>query len=280
MPPLNWCGYYESRRSGSDTPTSVRSSMARARDRAGDMPRWISTVSVSCRPTESTGFNDVIGSWKTMPISRPRILRISSSETASRSRPLKRIWPPTIRPAGCATRRITDSALTDLPQPDSPTSATVSPALTSQETPSTARTTPAPVRNWVWRFLTSRRVSATLPSPRRPIVLQVSTRRSPGRRGRTGAPPRGSPARGPDAGSSGRGQGEVEGVEVAEAPPRRDAAHRAVQDQRHPLLGDAAVRAERGVQPGEVVLGDRGPDDGVALGHRDQVAQAIRRQLE
>ena len=41
---------------------------------------------------------------------------------------MKRIWPPTIRPAGGATSRMMLSAETDLPQPDSPTSATVSPS--------------------------------------------------------------------------------------------------------------------------------------------------------
>src|SRR6266498_605764 len=157
MPPLNWWGYCESRRSGSETPTSESSSTARARDWEAVMPRWISTVSVSWRPTDSTGLSDVIGSWKIMPMSLPRIRRISSSERARRSRPLKTMRPPTIRPAGAATRRITESALTDLPQPDSPTSATVSPARTSQDTPSTARTTAPEVVKWVWRSSTSRR---------------------------------------------------------------------------------------------------------------------------
>src|SRR5207302_1256943 len=41
--------------------------------------------------------------------------------------------------------------------PDSPTTATVSPAPTEKETSSTARTTPARVANSVRRFLTSRR---------------------------------------------------------------------------------------------------------------------------
>ena len=90
----------------------------------------------------STGFSEVIGSWKIMPISRPRMRRISSSLSVRRSRPLKRIWPPTIRPAGGATSRMMLSAETDLPHPDSPTSATVSPSATSHDTPSTARTTP------------------------------------------------------------------------------------------------------------------------------------------
>src|SRR5688572_22000000 len=67
-----------------------------------------------------------------------------------------------MRPAGSETRRITLNADTDLPQPDSPTSATVSPSWMSQDTSSTARTTPPDVWNVVWRFLTSRRVAMAL----------------------------------------------------------------------------------------------------------------------
>ena len=56
----------------------------------------------------------------------PRTSRISRSSQPSRSRPLKRIGPPLIRPGGCTSRRI-DSAVTDLPLPDSPTMPSVSP---------------------------------------------------------------------------------------------------------------------------------------------------------
>jgi hypothetical protein len=38
-----------------------------------------------------------------------------------------------------------DSAVTDLPHPDSPTSPTVSPGAIAKDTPSTARATPASV---------------------------------------------------------------------------------------------------------------------------------------
>ena len=157
IPPLNWWGYWRRRRAASGMPTIWSSSSARARERAASAPRWISTPSVSWRPTESTGFSEVMGSWKTMAISRPRTRRISSSESRRRSRPLNQTSPPTIRPAGAATRRMTESALTLLPQPDSPTRATVSPSRTSQETSSTARTTPPRVVNWVLRWRTSRR---------------------------------------------------------------------------------------------------------------------------
>src|SRR5688572_16303629 len=118
------------------------------------MPRWISRPSVSCRPIVSTGFSDVIGSWKIMPISRPRTLRISYSDRSRRLRPLNMIRPDTMRPAGSETSRMIDSAVTLLPQPDSPTSATVSPSCTSQLTPSTARTSPLDVENCVARFST------------------------------------------------------------------------------------------------------------------------------
>src|SRR3954466_13471843 len=89
-------------------------------------------------------------------MSLPRMARISRSESCSRSLPWKRI-EPAILPGGSAISRISDIEVTDLPQPDSPTMASVSPALTWKETPSTARLTPSGVRKWVCRFSTSRR---------------------------------------------------------------------------------------------------------------------------
>ena len=50
-----------------------------------------------------------------------------------------------MRPGGSATRRIRDSAVTLLPQPDSPTMASVSPRWSENDTPSTAFTRPARV---------------------------------------------------------------------------------------------------------------------------------------
>src|SRR6266508_3776441 len=170
MPPLNWCGYCASRRAGSGMPTMPSSSTARRWAAAPDIPRWISSPSVSWRPMVSTGLSEVIGSWKIMPISRPRTRRISSSPSVRRSRPLKMTWPPTMRPAGGATRRIMLSAVTDLPHPDSPTSATVSPASTSHDTPSTARTTPPRVRKCVCRLLTSRSLPTVRASLTQPFL--------------------------------------------------------------------------------------------------------------
>jgi hypothetical protein len=48
-------------------------------------------------------------------------LRISRSFSFSRSRPLKRISPLTIFPAGFAIRPMIDSEVIDFPHPDSPT---------------------------------------------------------------------------------------------------------------------------------------------------------------
>ena len=50
-----------------------------------------------------------------------------------------------------------ESAVTLLPQPDSPTSPSASPRSTYRDTPLTALAIPSRVKNWVWRSLTSSR---------------------------------------------------------------------------------------------------------------------------
>ena len=100
MPPDSWWGYCASRLSGSVMPTSVSSSMARARAAASVIFRWMSSGSMICRPMRSTGLSEVIGSWKIMAMSRPRSWRISSSERFSSSWPSKRMLPSDARGAG------------------------------------------------------------------------------------------------------------------------------------------------------------------------------------
>src|SRR5215831_4325647 len=56
-----------------------------------------------------------------------------------------------MRPGGDATSRMIDSAVTLLPQPDSPTSPSVVRGAMSNDTPSTARIVPSGVRNSVTR---------------------------------------------------------------------------------------------------------------------------------
>ena len=58
-------------------------------------------------------------------------------------------------PAASASRRRSESAVTDLPQPDSPTSASVSPAASARSTPRTAGTAPASVAKATRRSRTS-----------------------------------------------------------------------------------------------------------------------------
>ena len=67
--------------------------------------------SVSWVPISSTGFSDVMGSWKIMEMSLPRICCISFSGRVTRSRPSKMISPSTILPGGSGIRRMMDIAL-------------------------------------------------------------------------------------------------------------------------------------------------------------------------
>src|SRR5262245_50837198 len=94
-----------------------------------------------------------MGSWKTMATSPPRISRSCAGLSSSRSIPSSRIEPDTCALAGSSPS--TESAVTDLPQPDSPTSATTSPRLTVRLTPRTASTGPVRSNSPTWRFSTS-----------------------------------------------------------------------------------------------------------------------------
>ncbi len=86
-----------------------------------------------------------------MPISRARMRSISPGDSAIRSRPRQRISPASKRPGGMSISRSTLRAVTVLPEPLSPTTASVSPGSTDRLTPSTARTVPSSVRNQVRR---------------------------------------------------------------------------------------------------------------------------------
>src|SRR6185436_9687033 len=133
--------------------------------------RTASTICVSMR---STGFRVMIGSWHTIEMRAPRICRISSSPSLRRSVPSKTIRPPTVRPGG-STRPRMEKPVTVLPQPDSPTSPRISPGLTEKLTPSTALTTPARVKKWVFRSSTTRvlSVKAGIQHVAQPVADQV-----------------------------------------------------------------------------------------------------------
>ena len=156
-------------------PTSASRSAQRSRPaslvRSGSYRRSASTIWL---PTVCTGLSALIGSWKIMAISRPRIDRNSSLFGSRRARsmtpeaaasvpvvpvvtvvPWKRMLPATIRPGGGMMPRM-ERAATDLPQPLSPTMPTMRCSGTRNDSPSTARTTPRLVKNHVRSPETSR----------------------------------------------------------------------------------------------------------------------------
>src|SRR6266567_2394969 len=85
----------------------------------------------------------------------PRSSRSSAWVSLRRSTPSKRISPPAMRPGGCGTNPMIDSAVTLLPQPDSPTMPSVRPAAIEKLTPSTAGNSPLSTVKNVLRFRTS-----------------------------------------------------------------------------------------------------------------------------
>ena len=143
MPPDSSCGYCLTRRSGELMPTCANAAMARSS--ASDLPTSMCSRMASAiwKPMVNTGFRLVIGSWKIIAISPPRTRRISSSEQASRSRPSSEIEPEGMRAGGISRSRITVSAVTLLPDPDSPTMPMDLPRGRRKLTPSTALTVPS-----------------------------------------------------------------------------------------------------------------------------------------
>ncbi len=86
-PPDICDGYALILNSGSGMPTSASNAIARFLASAGPMPMCMRSTSVSWKPTVNTGFSDVIGSWKIIEMSAPRILRNSSWPSSTRFRP-------------------------------------------------------------------------------------------------------------------------------------------------------------------------------------------------
>ena len=119
------------------------------------MPRCSVKVSLIWRPIVSTGFSDVIGSWKIIDISLPPDGAHLALGQLEQILAQNRMRPATMRPGGEAIRRNTESEVTLLPHPDLPTTASVSPGTTENDTPSTARTIPSRVKKWVFRSSTS-----------------------------------------------------------------------------------------------------------------------------
>ena len=178
-------------------------------------------------------------------------------------------------------------ALTLLPQPDSPTRATVSPSSTSQETPSTARTTPPRVRNCVWRsaYLQQRRHRARSVArgaePRRRALFpaagggQVRSRPGapgPRTRGRWPPPCTASGAGRPSARPRGRGARRASGSAMRSARRCGEGHRIALRDE---VAGDAIAHGR-----GEAARPAM-PTTGLAHGHgleRDHAERLIVRR--
>src|SRR3984957_17602776 len=135
--------------------------MARSSAAALEIFSWARICSPICAPTRCTGLSAEIGSWKIIAISLPRMASSLASDASIRSSPCSRAVPAK-RAFGERVRPISVITVTDLPEPDSPTMATVSPRLTEKETPLTARTRPSSVANETSRSSISRRRSFVL----------------------------------------------------------------------------------------------------------------------
>ena len=110
----------------------------------GSSLRWRRITSTIWLPTVNTGSSDVIGSWKTIAISRPRTRSIVDAALPWTSdSPFQRTSPPTMRP-GSSIIPSKAWAVTLLPEPDSPTRPSVSPLPIVKLTSRTACTVPAP----------------------------------------------------------------------------------------------------------------------------------------
>ena len=134
MPPESSNGYMSIARFGSGKPTRFSISIVRSRRSALVAVSWIFTTSPIWLPIVCSGDSEVIGSWKILPMRLPRMARISAQSggsfkmsvvTPGRLGSENRILPVTFADRG--RMPITAWLMTDLPEPDSPTSAVTLP---------------------------------------------------------------------------------------------------------------------------------------------------------
>src|SRR5688500_1743576 len=142
-------------RSGSGSFTRSRMAMILARRWAASRSVWVSSTSSIWSPQVMTGFSAVIGSWKIIDMRVQRSSRSRSSLAARMFSPSSRISPE-LGFSALARRPMTVKAITDLPEPDSPTRQTISPGLTVKLTLSTANSRSAPLGSVTERLRTSR----------------------------------------------------------------------------------------------------------------------------
>ena len=117
---------------------------------------WTRNTSSIWRPTGTTGLSAVIGSWKIIAICVARSWRSRRSVAVRISSPTSLTLPPVGVSAPFCSRPITVSEVTDLPEPLSPTTHSVSPSRTCKETPSMMRWPPGFLPRLTTRSLMSR----------------------------------------------------------------------------------------------------------------------------
>ncbi len=88
MPPESWWGYSLIRRSAFGMCTSFSMSTVLAMASRRPSPSCSRRASAICSPQVNTGLSEVMGSWKTMEISLPRIFRSLFAGRVTRSTPL------------------------------------------------------------------------------------------------------------------------------------------------------------------------------------------------
>ena len=130
--------------SGSGRWTSVRTLRMRSRRAPGSSRVWVLSTSSICAPQLMTGLSAVIGSWKIIAMRVQRSARRRLALACSRSSPCSRMRPATgvSWPLGKSPMML--CAVTDLPEPDSPTRQRISRAPTVRLTSSTAWRRSAP----------------------------------------------------------------------------------------------------------------------------------------
>ena len=211
-PPDSWCGN-RSAHVGSSC-TAVSSSRTRSARSAAESVPWTSSGSAMLQPMVCRGLSDDAGSWNTMPT------RLRSSRSR-RPRAVRRSLPSTsTEPATTGTSPASARPIVDLPEPDSPTRPTVSPACRSRSMPDTV----GPPRR-EYRTATSRRRAtggrearlASASSLTAAVFALGDTSRAPGAVSCRWAREPGSPA---------RASGSAAGVADAGRPSRLGTAAR------------------------------------------------------
>ena len=162
-PPDSWWGYARAVRSGRGRPTSSSASSVRA-VRLGPV-QAVGTQALDDLRTDPhqrvERGHRVLVDHRDLARPGPTCGRVRTG-SAARGPPRRTEPPVTAMPSG--SRPITDSAVSDLPLPLSPTKATVSPARTSKDTPRTTGVRRPPDRISVRRSRTARTTSSGVPA--------------------------------------------------------------------------------------------------------------------